>query len=231
MTEQTLIAIINGPLADEELATAFRNTARFNKHKWRVPVSPESITINSPRFYSIEFDGRTRNSCHQPKSSRQSRYLASKLLRKNGSTYRLTIELYLCPPTLSEELPDYRVKVEMRFEARIQCTSGINNKNSMYSYFDDFVFSYIKYAESLRKEREPILEEKSGLGIDALRLSTRAGRCLYSSEIFTVGDLICMTDTELLKINNFGTRTLAEVKSRLSEIGLSLKETLLPSEE
>jgi DNA-directed RNA polymerase subunit alpha len=41
--------------------------------------------------------------------------------------------------------------------------------------------------------------------------------------IATVGDLAARTEAELLGVKNFGETSLDEVKSRLAELGLSLR--------
>ena len=218
MTEYTLIANThNVLLSDEKLGIAFKDAAK--KHRWRVPDGPDQLIIFSDRFYFIEFDGRTRNSCRQPKPSKSSRYSVTKRIRQDGSAFRLTIELYF-----PQEIP-------ITLRAKVQRESGHKNESSMRSYLDDVVYSFIRNVATLWNGYKPKDEEKFGLEIRELPLSSRVCGCLYTSEIFTVEDLICMTDVELLKIRNFGMRTLNEVKARLSEINLSLKETVPPSEE
>lgn len=58
--------------------------------------------------------------------------------------------------------------------------------------------------------------------IKALGLSTRSYRCITCLEIKTIGDLVKFTESDLLKIKNFGAKSLDEVTSRLGNIGLRL---------
>jgi len=60
--------------------------------------------------------------------------------------------------------------------------------------------------------------------IDELELSVRGRRALERLDIHSVGDLIQCTEAELLACKNFGQTSLNEVKSRLTDLGLSLKE-------
>jgi len=56
-----------------------------------------------------------------------------------------------------------------------------------------------------------------------LGLSVRSRRCMARLNIQTVGDLIARTADELLSIKNFGQVSLNEVRTKLAELGLSLR--------
>jgi len=97
---------------------------------------------------------------------------------------------------------------------------------------------FVKYAELGREvpQPEPIkavvetpaearareLREKLSQTIAVLELSSRAAHCLESEGIKTLDDLVKRSETELLKLRNFGKTSLREVKKKLAEIGLSL---------
>lgn len=66
------------------------------------------------------------------------------------------------------------------------------------------------------------LERKLRMSIHELDLSVRSGNCLEAAQIDTVGQLVRMTETELLKIRSFGKTSLREVKRKLEDMGLSL---------
>jgi DNA-directed RNA polymerase subunit alpha len=66
------------------------------------------------------------------------------------------------------------------------------------------------------------LVEKLSMSIDDLDLSVRSRNCLEAVHMRTVGDLVTKTGAELLKVRNFGKTSLAEVESKLAELGLSL---------
>jgi len=69
------------------------------------------------------------------------------------------------------------------------------------------------------------LARKLNMSIQELELSVRAGNCLESVKIETVGQLVRMTESDLLKIRSFGKTSLREVKRKLADIGLSLGMT------
>ncbi|MCS7174533.1 DNA-directed RNA polymerase subunit alpha [Pseudothermotoga sp.] len=70
-------------------------------------------------------------------------------------------------------------------------------------------------------EEESIYSKK----IDELELSIRSLNCLRRDKIETIGDLLKRTEEDLLKIKNFGPKSLEEVKQKLFEkFGLTLKK-------
>jgi DNA-directed RNA polymerase subunit alpha len=77
--------------------------------------------------------------------------------------------------------------------------------------------------------------EKLNTSIAELELSVRANNCLESARVETVGQLVEMTEADLLKIRSFGKTSLREVRRKLADMGLSLgmqvqKETIPESE-
>ena len=66
------------------------------------------------------------------------------------------------------------------------------------------------------------LERKLAMPIAQLELSVRAANCLESENIMTVGQLVRLSEDELLAIRSFGKTSLREVKRKLADLGLSL---------
>ncbi len=66
------------------------------------------------------------------------------------------------------------------------------------------------------------LAEKLARPIASLELSVRASNCLESAKIHTVGELIKLTEDDLLKVRSFGKTSLREVKRKLQDLGVSL---------
>jgi DNA-directed RNA polymerase subunit alpha len=65
--------------------------------------------------------------------------------------------------------------------------------------------------------------------ISGLSLSVRASNCLEGAKIGTIGELVRMTEDDLLQLRSFGRTSLIEVKQKLAEVGLSLG--MRPGEE
>ena len=70
------------------------------------------------------------------------------------------------------------------------------------------------------------LQSKLNQPISTMDLSVRASNCLESAKIHTVGDLVKLTEGDLLKVRSFGKTSLREVKRKLQDIGLSLGMTI-----
>lgn len=66
------------------------------------------------------------------------------------------------------------------------------------------------------------LEAKLNLSLAELKLSVRAMNCLESENINTVRDLVSRTEDQILEVRNFGDTTMAEVREKLTELGLHL---------
>jgi len=60
--------------------------------------------------------------------------------------------------------------------------------------------------------------------VEDLNLSVRSYNCLKREGINTVGDLVQRSEQELMDIRNFGQKSIEEVKAKLEELGLSLRE-------
>ena len=55
--------------------------------------------------------------------------------------------------------------------------------------------------------------------IEKLQLSPRAYNCLKLAQINTVGDVLKMSEKELLKIRNLGGQSLEELREKLHQHG------------
>ncbi len=66
------------------------------------------------------------------------------------------------------------------------------------------------------------LQEKMNKLVADLDLSVRASNCLEAAKIKTIGELVSLSEEEVLAIRNFGRTTLKEVKKKLAQLGMSL---------
>ena len=60
--------------------------------------------------------------------------------------------------------------------------------------------------------------------VEELNLSVRSYNCLKREGINTVGDLVEKSEAELMDIRNFGQKSIDEVKAKLEELALGLRE-------
>jgi len=75
----------------------------------------------------------------------------------------------------------------------------------------------VEEAEETRKINENLYRS-----VDELELSVRSANCLKNANIHLIGDLVQKTEAEMLKTQNFGRKSLNEIKDILAEMGLSL---------
>ncbi len=58
--------------------------------------------------------------------------------------------------------------------------------------------------------------------VEELELSVRSANCLKNADIRLIGDLVQRSEAEMLKTQNFGRKSLNEIKDILAEMGLTL---------
>ncbi|MBQ6496974.1 MAG: DNA-directed RNA polymerase subunit alpha [Firmicutes bacterium] len=75
-------------------------------------------------------------------------------------------------------------------------------------------------------EKEENQKEKAlEMTIEELELSVRSFNCLKRASINTVEELTHKTEEDMMKVRNLGKKSLDEVKNKLEELGLSLKQS------
>jgi DNA-directed RNA polymerase subunit alpha len=73
----------------------------------------------------------------------------------------------------------------------------------------------------VNRDRDEILA-KLALKINEIELSVRSTNCLANANIDTIGELVVMPESEMLRFRNFGKKSLTEIKQKLDELGLAL---------
>jgi DNA-directed RNA polymerase subunit alpha len=69
------------------------------------------------------------------------------------------------------------------------------------------------------------LAAKLATPIESLDLTVRAGNCLESINVDTIGELVKIPEADLLKVRSFGKTSLREISRKLADLGLSLGMT------
>ena len=80
--------------------------------------------------------------------------------------------------------------------------------------------------EEVEEEKLPQVDPVLLQPVDDLDLTVRSANCLKAENIYYIGDLIQLTETELLKTPNLGRKSLNEIKDILSSKGLTLGSKL-----
>ena len=75
--------------------------------------------------------------------------------------------------------------------------------------------------ETTDEDRDKVTE----MQIEEMELSVRSYNCLKRAGISTVGELCAKTQDEMMKVRNLGRKSLDEVVEKISEMGLSFRES------
>ena len=97
--------------------------------------------------------------------------------------------------------------------------------NPFVQYFElgeETVAEQITEEEVLEEQPDEDFARKLSMPISELELSVRASNCLGLEKVETLGQLVQMTEADLLKVRSFGKTSLREIKRKLTDIGLSL---------
>ena len=86
-----------------------------------------------------------------------------------------------------------------------------------------FLFSKLNRATEHGIDRTPLVisPEVYQTPIEKLELSPRTLNCLKRAQINRVGEVLEMSDDDLLKIRNFGEKSLVELQEKLAEHGIT----------
>ncbi len=81
---------------------------------------------------------------------------------------------------------------------------------------------YDEDQERIREQRDAILD----IAVTDFELSVRSRNCLKQMNINTLGDLLKVTEVQLMTYKNFGETSLTEIKAMLTQKGLHLGQLL-----
>lgn len=73
---------------------------------------------------------------------------------------------------------------------------------------------------------EAVLSNELATPIESMDLSVRSYNCLKREGINTISELVALSEHQLMNIRNFGQKSVDEVRDKLVEMGLSLKDTM-----
>lgn len=126
-----------------------------------------------------------------------------------------------------------RLKHSSRTNILFRDNERITERDSLIKQIDDEILELrkkLKYYQEANLKLE--LPEKIqndvslNLRIEDLDLSTRSFRCLERAGIEFVSEITEKTEEEMMKIRNLGRKSLKEIKQKLKEMNLSLKENI-----
>jgi len=118
---------------------------------------------------------------------------------------KLTIEVWTDGSAKPEDAISYAAKI-------------MKEQLSIFINFDEEAEPQ-QYEES--QEEKDKINENLYRTVDELELSVRSANCLKNAGIKLIGELVSKTEAEMLKTQNFGRKSLNEIKDILVEMGLT----------
>jgi DNA-directed RNA polymerase subunit alpha len=111
-------------------------------------------------------------------------------------------------------------------------TDGSVRPDDAVAYAAKILKQQLQIFINFDEETETVVEEESEenrkinenlyRSVEELELSVRSANCLKNANIHLIGDLVQRSEAEMLKTQNFGRKSLNEIKDILAEMGLSL---------
>ncbi|MDR2578618.1 MAG: DNA-directed RNA polymerase subunit alpha [Chitinispirillales bacterium] len=80
--------------------------------------------------------------------------------------------------------------------------------------------NFLPVEEKVRDEKAEKLKQLLKMKVEELELSVRSGNCLRAANILTLADLVKNQESEMLKYKNFGRKSLVELTTVLTGMGL-----------
>jgi DNA-directed RNA polymerase subunit alpha len=131
------------------------------------------------------------------------------------------------------QVTDYeRLVLEVWTDGTIKPVEAVRDAaDSLVSHF--FLFANLDRATEAGVERPSMIvsPEIYQTPIEKLELSPRTLNCLKRGHITKVGEILELSDDELLKIRNFGEKSLVELREKLVERGIAPQRTTQPELE
>jgi len=119
---------------------------------------------------------------------------------------KLTLEIWTDGSVKPEDALAYSAKI-------------LKEQLSIFINFDEESESF---AEPETEEETEKVNENLYRTVEELELSVRSANCLKNAGIKLIGELVSRSESEMLKTQNFGRKSLNEIKDILGEMGLTL---------
>jgi hypothetical protein len=113
-------------------------------------------------------------------------------------------------------------KTEQLKQTIVELDKLIDKANYLIHNDDTTIREIKEFLDLTYEQRQEVLLKLSG--IEDLDLSIRSYNCLRRAGIETIEELTRKTIEELMKIRNLGRKSLKEIRKKLEELGIELRE-------
>ncbi len=191
-------------------------------------LNPEHVicTLNTAKSFKVFLQAR-RGMGYELASSREEEHQRVGVLKLDANYSPIFAANYSVENARVENRTDLdRLILEIKTNGTIDPKDAVKRAATILQH------QLSAFAEMKSKELEEIEREKVKINpllfklVDDLELTVRAANCLKSENVLYIGDLVQRYESDLLKTPNLGRKSLAEIKSVLSEHGLTLGMTI-----
>jgi DNA-directed RNA polymerase subunit alpha len=134
---------------------------------------------------------------------------------------------YEVEPTRVEQMTNYdRLILDVETDGSMSPRDALSAAGSTLVELFQLFSGLSEGAGGLVLGPEPGEDEQSGImarPIEDMDLTVRSYNCLKREGVTTVGELLQKSEEDLLEIRNFGQKSIDEVKAKLEEMGLGLR--------
>jgi DNA-directed RNA polymerase subunit alpha len=134
---------------------------------------------------------------------------------------------YEVEPTRVEQMTNYdRLILDVETDGSMSPREALSAAGSTLVELFQLFSSIGEGAGGLVLGPEPGEDEQSGIlakPIEDMDLTVRSYNCLKREGVTSVGELVQKSEEDLLEIRNFGQKSIDEVKAKLEEMGLGLR--------
>jgi DNA-directed RNA polymerase subunit alpha len=135
---------------------------------------------------------------------------------------------YQVEPTRVEQMTNYdRLILDVETDGSIEPSEALSSAGSTLVELFQLFAGVGEGSGGLVLGPEQTEDEQTGVlakPIEDMDLTVRSYNCLKREGVTTVGELVQKAEEDLLEIRNFGQKSIDEVKAKLEEMGLSLRQ-------
>ena len=135
---------------------------------------------------------------------------------------------YEVEPTRVEQMTNYdRLILDVETDGSIEPSEALSSAGSTLVELFQLFAGVGEASGGLVLGPEQTEDEQTGVlakPIEDMDLTVRSYNCLKREGVTTVGELVQKAEEDLLEIRNFGQKSIDEVKAKLEEMGLSLRQ-------
>ena len=203
-------------------------------------ICPSDVEVANPDAYIATISDETTNLYMEMKVEKGRGYvLPEKSVNRTEMIGEIPVPAAFSPirkvnyhvdPTRVGNRTDYeRLSLEITTNGTITPSEALGQAaktlSEYFMQFADFSGSPVNRTFSTAVGYSAGTTGGSDARIEELDFSVRTYNCLKKANVLTIGELTQISEVDLMNIRNFGRKSLTEVKEKLGQLGMSLKDS------